>query len=330
MPRTPWEQLELGARPAPDARAANDVDVDLSAAFEGAHVVPGARRSTTSAHGREQGGKKAQSVGENFEGRLRALLEGARLSRRLVWWTKIETPTKQVRLPRPVNGERYKIVWGEKAAADFMAVTEGGCPVVIECKSVQGTRLPQAAIQPQQRTQLDAVAAAGGLALLAVEFRTEGKVIHHARQYLVPWRTVPWEKARTAWSLTETACVPWVIRQGTLLEHIREAEAIFSPDWFCTLASLVMLLGDVRQVAMVMRVIAQLVVHGPLPEPRVDLCEGELRFTWDAHGRRLDLTVLPGGRLVWFASKGSTGRGGESAELEAPTELLRLTGAFRP
>ena len=65
------------------------------------------------------------------------------------------------------------------------------------------------------------VAAAGGVAILAVEFADEGRATRAARQYFLPWHLVPWETARTARSLPETAAAPWRERAGEFLALLR-------------------------------------------------------------------------------------------------------------
>jgi penicillin-binding protein-related factor A (putative recombinase) len=80
----------------------------------------------------------------------------------------------------------FKLAWGKRVAADFVGLLPDAQMLTIECKSVEGQSLSLASIQPQQRTHLSDVAAAGGVALLVLEFRDEGAATRAARQYLIP------------------------------------------------------------------------------------------------------------------------------------------------
>jgi len=170
---------------------------------------------------RERAGRAAKRHGDALEAWMRAQLAAAVLALRLVWWTKIEAPVAHKRV-REGDGWGWKLVWGAKASADFVGCAVDGRCLAIECKSTEDGRLPRADIQPQQAAQLDAVADAGGVSLLAVEFRHPGRDAWGARQYLIPWRRVPWTIARSAMGLDEADAAPWRVAGGALFDRLRE------------------------------------------------------------------------------------------------------------
>ncbi len=84
-----------------------------------------------------------------------------------------------------VVGRRGKpIAWAGVGPADYVGTLRNGRSLVVEAKST-ATRLSLADIPEHQRAHLDACAALGGLALLAVELRGRGV-------YVVEWATAPW------------------------------------------------------------------------------------------------------------------------------------------
>ncbi len=88
-----------------------------------------------------------------------------------------------------VVGRRGKpIAWAGVGPADYVGTLRGGRSLVVEAKST-ATRLSRADIAEHQRAHLDACAALGGLALLAVELRGRGV-------YVVEWATAPWRVSR--------------------------------------------------------------------------------------------------------------------------------------
>lgn len=216
--RPRWEQLPLA--PANDnASAANELAVDAIDAFFGDVAAP-TPTAAASNEVRERAGRRARRLGEDLERWVAAYLGTAQRVGAITWWMKIHPGVTHRRVL--IDGRwGFKLVWGERAAADFIALAPDGRMLAIECKSVEGQRLARAAIKPQQLAHLDAVDAAGGRALLAVEFRDEGAVTRTARQYVIPWREVPWATARTAMSLTELAATPWRERRGEFLARLR-------------------------------------------------------------------------------------------------------------
>lgn len=169
---------------------------------------------------RAQAGRRAKRLGDELERWVAAYLATALRTGIIAWWMKVHPGVAHRRAL--IDGRwGFKLVWGERAAADFVGLLADGRMFAIECKSVEGQRLAHKAIKPQQRTHLGAVAAAGGVALLAAEFRDEGAAGWAARQYIIPWHRVPWVTARTAESLTELASTPWRERRGEFLARLR-------------------------------------------------------------------------------------------------------------
>lgn len=169
---------------------------------------------------RVRAGRRARRLGEDLERWVASYLSTAQRVGAVAWWMKVHPGVRHARVQ--VDGRwGFKLVWGERAAADFVGLLPDGRMLCIECKTVEGQRLSRAAIKPQQLAHLGAVAAAGGIALLAVEFRDEGTVTRAARQYVIPWHLVPWATARTAQSLTELAATPWRERRGEFLARLR-------------------------------------------------------------------------------------------------------------
>jgi len=105
----------------------------------------------------------------------------------------------------------------ERSVADFVGVLEGvrvfgSGPILdpartyaAEAKSVKSGRMPRSIVASQQAGHLEAVARAGGLALLVGEFRLENVRMRFA----CPWLDVPWEVARTTESVTPELMAPW-------------------------------------------------------------------------------------------------------------------------
>lgn len=219
--RPRWEQLPLA--PANDnASAVNELAVDAIDAFFGdvAAPAPTVAPAAASNEVRERAGRRARRLGEDLERWVAAYLGTAQRVGAIAWWMKIHPGVVHRRAL--IDGHwGFKLTWGERAAADFVGLLPSGGMLAIECKSVEGQRLARAAIKPQQLAHLDAVDAAGGRALLAVEFRDEGAATRTARQYVIPWREVPWTTARTAMSLTELAATPWRERRGEFLARLR-------------------------------------------------------------------------------------------------------------
>ena len=163
----------------------------------GGRSMSDARRSVT--------GREAKAAGDAFE----LFLEYQHATaRRLGILAHIEH-----------NEPHFKYVGGKWIAeapgvADYTATLDrSGLTVAIEAKSTKKDRLARSAVSPKQQEHLDAVARAGGLALLAVEFRYPVPttpfwmgawgVLDYYRRYAVPWLETPWQVLRTAESVNE-------------------------------------------------------------------------------------------------------------------------------
>jgi hypothetical protein len=83
-----------------------------------------------------------------------------------------------------------------------------GLAAIVEAKSTADECFYRDEIPEHQRGHLDQAAAAGTGAFLALELRTGPTLT----AFLVPWDCVPWQKARTAESVTSADLAPWVIR----------------------------------------------------------------------------------------------------------------------
>lgn len=178
----------------------------------------------TSDETRARAGRRADRHGKALEAWTRSQFDAAVLAEVLVWFTKIETPITQVRVRKLVEGRwswTWELRWGAKAHADFVGCNAAGLCVAAECKSVEGTRLPLAQLARQQVHHLDQVNAAGGVALLVVEFRHVGRGTEAARQYVIPWACVPWQKARTALSIDEASVAAWAVQSAEMFERLR-------------------------------------------------------------------------------------------------------------
>lgn len=88
-------------------------------------------------------------------------------------------------------GRGRAAVVGE-AACDFNGCSWDGKAVVVECKSTRDARLDFSQLEKPQREQLQATAAAGGAAILLVEFRA----VEGSPRFAVPWQAIPWRSLR--------------------------------------------------------------------------------------------------------------------------------------
>lgn len=95
-----------------------------------------------------------------------------------------------------------KLIYTKPGISDYSGIVLGWfgpktcAPLGAEAKSTKKDRLPRSAVEPLQAKYLDAVARAGGLALLLVEFRAQD--IRTA----IPWLEVPWQVLKSAESLS--------------------------------------------------------------------------------------------------------------------------------
>lgn len=135
-------------------------------------------------------GRKSQAVGAAFESLIEshhtmALRQGI-----------IAHIVHNQASSRVVGG---RLIYDKPGVADYTGcLVGGGRCLAVEAKSVEGERLPKSRIEPLQEKHLNAIAEAGGLALLLVEFRVPGRLW----RYAIEWAKVPWTVAKTAESLT--------------------------------------------------------------------------------------------------------------------------------
>jgi hypothetical protein len=90
--------------------------------------------------------------------------------------------------------------------ADYTGCLNNGTATMFaaEAKSTSKLYLPRSAIESKQAAHLDAVAAAGGLAFLLVEFRDENlssQQYASRDKFAIPWKQVPWKVKKSAESL---------------------------------------------------------------------------------------------------------------------------------
>lgn len=99
-------------------------------------------------------------------------------------------------------------VYTARGVADYTGVLDRCARAFAEeAKSSKTDRLARAAIKKKQADHLSAVAHAGGLALLLVEFRHEALPIRCA----IPWLEVPWIILRSAESIDAASVAQWLI-----------------------------------------------------------------------------------------------------------------------
>ena len=196
---TPSQRRALAARQTdPRARAV-------------ASVAPVARR---------RAGAVAHARGDAFEALLSrhhavALAEGL-------------ADVRKVGAPVAVGRGGKPVAWAGVGPADYVGTLRGGRSVVVEAKSVDG-RFSRAHVAEHQREHLDACAALGGLALLALEVRGCGV-------YVVEWATAPWRVSSHAVTATENGReVRRVVESRTLgaeeLAGHRAAEGCYLRRW---------------------------------------------------------------------------------------------------
>ncbi len=90
-----------------------------------------------------------------------------------------------------------RLIYTAAGVADYTGTLDrSGLTLAVEAKSTQADKLARSAVEPKQQQHLEAVARAGGLALLLVEFRQPG-VLRNAFRFAIPWLKVPWKIART-------------------------------------------------------------------------------------------------------------------------------------
>lgn len=96
---------------------------------------------------------------------------------------------------RAVGGGKFVPVKGGEA--DFHGIAPGAFFFAVECKSSAGHTVERSEFTKGEADDLDATAAAGGLALAVLEFRF---AIGGWRCFGVPWKCMPWKAAGVAGS----------------------------------------------------------------------------------------------------------------------------------
>lgn len=91
---------------------------------------------------------------------------------------------RKVGAPVVVGRGGKPIAWAGVGPADYVGTLRGGRSLVVEAKSFAG-RLSRGDIAEHQREHLDACAALGGLALLALN-------VYGCGVYVVEWTAAPW------------------------------------------------------------------------------------------------------------------------------------------
>lgn len=143
--------------------------------------------------------RTSQVVGAAFEGWINTQHEKAKLLGILAHVEKTEAHAKIV------NG---RLIYTERGVADYIGTMEGGRSLVVEAKSTGEERLYRDAVTKKQQEHLEAVARAGGLALLLVEFRGVPPV---QMRFAIPWLEVMWQVSRTAESVRMINVSPWLV-----------------------------------------------------------------------------------------------------------------------
>ena len=105
-----------------------------------------------------------------------------------------------------------RLIYTAQGISDYTGTLDRcGRSLAVEAKSTKTDRLVRAAIKKKQAEHLTAVANAGGLALLLVEFRHEALPVRCA----IPWLDVPWIILRSAESVDVEAVIQWQTQRNT-------------------------------------------------------------------------------------------------------------------
>lgn len=160
-------------------------------------------------------GRKAKAIGAAFETWIDGQHQAAHALGILAFVEKTEAHSQVI------HGRVEFIAPG---VADYIGtLCDGGKTLAVEAKSTDDAQLMRSVVSPKQAKHLDAVAAAGGLALLLVEFRHvsqvgesyAAQVLPIYARYAVPWLEVPWQTLRTAESVAEASIQQWRILADT-------------------------------------------------------------------------------------------------------------------
>jgi hypothetical protein len=156
-------------------------------------------------------------VGVAFETFVRNRLLMLQQRQIVAWWEKQEPSWFY-------DGRRKAWQRGAPSGADFHGVLSTGAAFAIEAKSTgpeddkRCDLILEARVSEKQRKHLDAIAAIGGPAFLAVQFRPTNEPWTTA---IIPWREVPWRRAVSRHHLEGEAAQPWRLPQGRdLFEHL--------------------------------------------------------------------------------------------------------------
>jgi hypothetical protein len=86
-----------------------------------------------------------------------------------------------------------------------------GTSLAVEAKTVDGTRFYRSDVTREQQDHLEAVARAGGLALLSIAFRVaDGSGFVRIHRFVIPWLEVKWQKLRSAESINFESGQDWL------------------------------------------------------------------------------------------------------------------------
>lgn len=146
-------------------------------------------------------GRSAKAAGDAFEVWIETQHE---IAERLGILAHIEHNEPHSRI---VGG---RLIYASAGVSDYTGTLEGGLSYACEAKSTSAERFPRSKIEPKQQRHLEAVARAGGLALLLVEFRYPSTVSPPER-FAVPWLKIRWQVRRTAESVGPNDLDAWPI-----------------------------------------------------------------------------------------------------------------------
>src|SRR5258706_13247625 len=107
---------------------------------------------------------------------------------------------------KKING---RLTYTNPGIADRIGTFEGGRSFAAEAKSTSEGILYRSEVKPKQQEHLNAVAKAGGLALLLIEFRMD--MSPYWVRFAVPWLDTPWEIKRSAESVSPLMLVNWSV-----------------------------------------------------------------------------------------------------------------------
>lgn len=163
-------------------------------------------------------GREQQRIGATFEDWLDAHHAEARKRGILAHVEKTEAHAKVI---------RGQLTYTKPGVADYCGVLDhGGRALAVEAKSTQGKRFNESAVEIKQQQHLSAVARAGGLALLLVEFRGV-----KVERFAVPWLGIPWSMQKTAMSVSADEIRPfgWLIVGDCYLEKFHDGGVSSTP-----------------------------------------------------------------------------------------------------